>query len=79
MKRCTGCQQEKDTIEFTKDRSRPDGMDWRCRTCRSVYVKAWRRGKHRDLIGRMKDKPARDEARFVALHAEMLVLNRRGR
>lgn len=32
----------------------------------------------RASVGRVKDKPPRDESRFAALHREMVALNRRG-
>lgn len=35
-KRCTGCEQHLSLESFSKDRTRPDGFDPRCKRCRSA-------------------------------------------
>lgn len=37
-KRCSGCKVFKDESEFCKDRSRPDGLNHRCRPCNRLHV-----------------------------------------
>ena len=37
MKTCTKCKVEKDESEFSKQTSRKDGLDYRCKSCLSEY------------------------------------------
>lgn len=37
-KRCKGCKIEKSAAEFNKDRTRPDGLNSRCRPCHRKAV-----------------------------------------
>lgn len=39
-KRCSGCGAEKPTTEFGKDRSRKDGLEPRCKSCRAEIGRA---------------------------------------
>lgn len=38
MKRCSKCKFPKEDFEFAKDRSRPDGLNHRCRICNRLHV-----------------------------------------
>lgn len=40
MKKCFKCKQEKDCLEFSKDRSRKDGYDPCCKSCKNLYLKS---------------------------------------
>lgn len=42
LKWCHGCDQEKTQDAFGRDRSRPDGLDHRCKTCVSLRNKTYR-------------------------------------
>lgn len=42
MKRCPKCKTEKQTTEFGRDRSRPDGFQRYCKTCCCAYQKSFR-------------------------------------
>ena len=37
MKTCTKCKVEKDEAEFLKDKSKKDGLDYRCKSCVREY------------------------------------------
>jgi|LakMenE01Jun11ns_1017448.scaffolds.fasta_scaffold9455232_2 hypothetical protein len=39
MKKCRGCQLEKEVTEFNKRTSNYDGYDHRCRECLKIYIK----------------------------------------
>ena len=39
MKKCIGCQIEKQITEFNKRASNYDGYDHRCRECIKIYIK----------------------------------------
>ncbi len=41
MKLCTGCKEEKEEREFHKDNASPDGLRYRCKTCRSTEAKLY--------------------------------------
>ena len=41
MKRCSKCRQRKPRSEFSKDRSRKDGLQNRCKPCNRKIVKKW--------------------------------------
>lgn len=43
MKTCTICKTEKSLSEFHKCVSRPDGHDWRCRSCKKSSDDKYRR------------------------------------
>lgn len=36
LKVCPVCATARRHDEFTRDASRPDGLDWRCRSCRAA-------------------------------------------
>jgi len=38
MKHCTACNTEKPESEFYRDRSRPDGLNWRCKPCHRLHI-----------------------------------------
>ena len=46
MKKCTICDELKDTSNFTKDRSKNDGINLRCKKCNSLNSINWRRSKN---------------------------------
>jgi hypothetical protein len=37
MKKCTKCNLEKNELEFSKKKSRPDGLNYWCKSCVKVY------------------------------------------
>jgi hypothetical protein len=39
MKKCSRCKLPKDEGEFNRDRSRPDGLNHRCKPCNTLHVK----------------------------------------
>lgn len=41
-KRCLTCATEKERSEYNVDRSKVDGLDIRCTSCRSAYRSAYR-------------------------------------
>jgi hypothetical protein len=41
MKKCTCCNLEKDSNEFYKDKSRPDGMVYQCKSCLNPKITKW--------------------------------------
>lgn len=38
MKLCRDCSTEKPLDEFYRDRSRPDGLNWRCKPCHRIHL-----------------------------------------
>lgn len=62
MKYCRKCCQTKETIEFAKNRSKPDGLqDW-CRVCTGVKSR-----KH-DTAAELKVKQAELTQTFIDIH-----------
>lgn len=43
MKVCTTCQEVKESTEFNNDKSRVDGLDARCKSCRSELNRKYKR------------------------------------
>lgn len=43
MKRCSKCKEEKQTSEFHKNRTRKDGLQYRCKACLRAYQNSSRR------------------------------------
>lgn len=41
-KTCYKCRQEKPAVEFTKNKTSPDGLSIYCRECSREYSRAWR-------------------------------------
>ena len=41
MKHCPRCNQDKDLVEFGKNRTRPDGLQVQCRTCIKLIHRDW--------------------------------------
>lgn len=39
MKKCTKCKLEKNEIQFHKDRTTKDGLEYRCKECKSELSK----------------------------------------
>ena len=37
LKRCSACQQRKETSQFYKNRSRKDGLQYQCKTCFAAH------------------------------------------
>jgi hypothetical protein len=52
-KRCRQCGQDKPGAEFSKDRSKPDGRDTRCRECSAAAMNAYRTA-HPDRVAASK-------------------------
>ena len=50
---CRGCKIEKDETDFHKRTASPDGLDTKCKICRSVYI-----GK---IPTGLKDAPEKDK------------------
>ena len=42
MKKCTLCEQVKDADEFYKDKTRPDGLEHRCKPCKIQCSKRYK-------------------------------------
>ena len=55
MKRCTRCKTEKSEEEFSRDRSRPDGLDARCRVCKNEMNTTWRRANPEEAKRRVRE------------------------
>jgi hypothetical protein len=66
MKRCSRCGQERPLEEFTRNKSRPDGLSVQCKECRHIYYRAnqtrirqvrltWQRN-NRDVIRDHREK-----------------------
>ena len=73
-KRCSNCRAEKPTAEFGRDRSRKDGLEPRCKSCRAEIQRAAYvpRPKPTSFPSRWKHKPG---DRF----AELVIIARLGR
>ncbi len=41
MKKCSKCKQEKELIEFAKDKHNPDGLTYRCKECRNLHYNTY--------------------------------------
>ena len=41
-KRCSGCKVFKPVAEFSKDKTRPDGLVYYCKACRKAYQRVYR-------------------------------------
>jgi hypothetical protein len=42
---CNQCQEDKDVLLFSKNKSQPDGLDFRCKKCESLYRKLYKKTK----------------------------------
>lgn len=40
FKKCTGCEATKPLTEFIRNRGKPDGYEFRCKTCRKAWAEA---------------------------------------
>ena len=59
MKKCTRCKQEKNEIEFHKDRTAKDGFEYRCKHCKSELSRERRQKdpeKAREIVRRSTKK-----------------------
>jgi hypothetical protein len=81
-KRCCHCRTEKPLSEFGKDKSRPDKLNQRCRSCANEAFRAWcdnnrdrRREVSRDSRKRNYDKARYGLAteRYAAKHPERVL------
>ena len=75
MKTCTKCGESKPTNEFSKSASTRDGLRFRCKTCESIALTAWRsanREKHNATAAKLRAKN-REKAR--ASHAKWRAAN----
>lgn len=43
-KKCTTCREEKPTGEFYKRTASPDGLEYKCKSCTSIYYSKYRTG-----------------------------------
>lgn len=71
MKKCYCCLQEKELTEFTKDKSKPDGLKIYCKVCANSKKKAWREANKervaeydKQWINHNKDKKNANYARY---------------
>ncbi len=55
MKRCYKCKQEKPETEFGRNKSKLDGLDDECRSCKNEYKRRWSAG-HKAQRKATKDK-----------------------
>jgi hypothetical protein len=46
MKRCPSCKTAKPRSEFAKNRSRPDGVQDRCKACYTIYQRQYQQTPH---------------------------------
>lgn len=63
MKRCSECQKKKPASDFHKDRSRPDGLQSRCKPCNTIVSRRYRQ-QHADVIN------ARRRQNYAEMSAE---------
>jgi len=62
MKRCPKCNAEKPKSEFGKNKSRYDGLQGNCKTCRNEYLGKWYQDNKEIQKQRVaKTKPARQK------------------
>jgi len=59
MKTCNKCGETKDVSAFGKDKSRSDGLDHRCRSCKSTYAATYSPAYHLANKERIKAKTAK--------------------
>lgn len=58
MRRCSICKRTKDDTEFTKDRTRHDGISPKCRDCQRVYnQRYWQTNRDKYRKGQEKHRP----------------------
>lgn len=43
MKRCSSCHRHKEDVEFSRNRSRKDGLGNCCKPCQKKYYALWRK------------------------------------
>lgn len=56
MKTCTACKIEKPETEFSKDKSRKDGLSYHCFVCKRAKSRGWK-AQHRTYVLGLR-KPA---------------------
>jgi len=55
MKRCCTCKQEKELIEFHKNKGAKDGLHWQCKLCCKIkHAKLYKKERSRDDDRRLK-------------------------
>ena len=68
MKRCSGCQQDKESDEFYINNSHKDGLSHICKKCQNEYVKGhYRKNKQQYLD---KNKRRKNEARDYVIQSK---------
>jgi len=54
MKTCTACKIEKPETEFSKDKSRKDGLSYICFICRRTKSRGWKAQRRTYVLGLRK-------------------------
>lgn len=68
MKRCYKCNEEKELIEFSRNRTRKDGLNGMCRACKNDYTKNHYGDNKKYYI----DKARKSTAKYRKAHREFL-------
>ena len=56
MKVCMSCKTKKDLSEFPPNKSKKDGLNYKCRTCYNEYQKQWYLKNHEIHRGRVRKR-----------------------
>jgi hypothetical protein len=70
-KRCTDCQKSKPLTEFAINKTKKDGLNYRCKKCQRAYFKQYyQRNKQQclDRVSRNKQKYRQAVRRLIAKH-----------
>lgn len=72
---CTTCKIEKPLADFRKNSDRRDGLDYRCKLCRSQLEKVWHQknpDRHREYVRRWRKKNPEKDKRWAMEHPEQV-------
>lgn len=55
MKRCSDCQQIRPHADFNKNKSAPDGLQWRCRDCQKIAMRKGYQSHRGEILAKKKE------------------------
>lgn len=54
MKTCKTCKENKSVSDFATNNTKPDGLNWQCRTCQSAYFKEYYKNNKKKHVSRVR-------------------------
>lgn len=62
MKTCTDCKKSKDESEFSINRQKKDGLNYRCKACQRAYFKTYYKKNKKEQIQRVQQRKDNNQA-----------------